>query len=84
MLYHDKEFYQNYEKMKKNRESLISHILKNSNASLIDPYADTDEWFIVILWDSKYVILINYGLIIYISVKLINIIVIIFYIGKEI
>lgn len=43
LLYHDKEFYQNYEKKKKNRDSLILHILKNSNASLIDPYADTDE-----------------------------------------
>ena len=42
-MYHDKEFYQNYERKKKKGESLISHILKNSNASLIDPYADTDE-----------------------------------------
>ncbi len=44
LLYHDKEFYQNYERKKKKGESLIEHILKNSNASLIDPYADTDEW----------------------------------------
>jgi hypothetical protein len=43
LLYHDKQFYQDYENKKKSRTSLISHILKNSNASLIDPYADTDE-----------------------------------------
>ena len=44
LLYHNKEFYQEYEKKKKNKESLIDHILKNSNASNIDPEADTDEW----------------------------------------
>lgn len=43
LLYHNKEFYQQYELKKKNNESLIEHILKNSNASNIDPYADNDE-----------------------------------------
>jgi hypothetical protein len=43
LLYHDKEFCENYEKRKKNKQSLISHILKNSNSKLIDPYADNDD-----------------------------------------
>ena len=43
LLYHYKDFYQAYETKKKNRQSLISHILKNSNANLIDPYADNDD-----------------------------------------
>jgi len=43
LLYHDKEFCENYEKKKKNKQSLISHILKNSNSKLIDPYADNDD-----------------------------------------
>lgn len=43
MLYHNKEFYENYELKKKNRQSLIGHIVNNSNATLIDPYADNDD-----------------------------------------
>ncbi len=40
LLYHNKQFYDNFEKKKKNKQSLISHILKNSNSKLIDPETD--------------------------------------------
>lgn len=43
LLYHYKDFYQSYETKKKNKQSLITHILSNSNATLIDPYADNDD-----------------------------------------
>ena len=36
LLYHSKEFKQGYEEKKKKKESLIAHILKNSNASKIN------------------------------------------------
>lgn len=42
LLYHSKEFYKEYERKKANKESLITHILQNSNSENIDPYADTD------------------------------------------
>lgn len=42
-MYHSKEFQEKYETKKKNKQSLITHILHNSNASLIDPYADNDD-----------------------------------------
>lgn len=48
MLYHFKDFYHSYETKLKKGESLISHIVHNSNAKNIDPIADADEdedWF---------------------------------------
>ena len=51
-MYHDQKFYEEYERKKKNGESLITHILKNSNAENIDPYADNDNWAIEWLSDA--------------------------------
>ena len=43
LLYHSKGFYKDYEAKKKDKHSLIDHILKNSNKYNIDPDADNDE-----------------------------------------
>jgi hypothetical protein len=43
LLYHNKEFCNEYEKKKKERVSLIKHIIDNSNSTNIDPEADNDE-----------------------------------------
>lgn len=42
LLYHSKDFYKEYESKKKQKKSLIDHILKNSNKYNIDPDADND------------------------------------------
>ena len=43
LIYHFKDFQEEYERKKRSGESLISHIVKNLNAKIIDPEADDDD-----------------------------------------
>ena len=42
LLYNFPSFAEEYEMKKKNKKSLIEHILSNSNSTNIDPEADDD------------------------------------------
>ena len=43
LIYHFKDFQEEYEKKKRAGDSLISHIVGNLNAKIIDPDADDDD-----------------------------------------
>lgn len=43
MIYHFKEFKDEYETKKRNSSSIINHIIKNENSKIIDPDADDDD-----------------------------------------